>query len=631
MVCTAGRQTLLDCANNDPVIDILKQTWAEMLAEDSPFAWSTQEVRGIPMRVFDAAPPNMRFVWELSAQFADRPYMIFEDETVTYGEAHAMVRSLAHYLVDEHGVGPGDRVAIAMRNYPEWAIAYWATVVIGASAVGVNAWWTSAELEYALKDSRPTVMVADDERLERVLEVLPTVRAEAPLHIVSVRSDRELPDDASRWADHVVVSGAPDSLPPAEIHPDDDMCIFYTSGTTGFPKGAQLTHRGSVHNVLHLAFANTVASMATAKLAAAESSESSSAAPATPGESTASAAPATPGESTASAAPATPGDDTAPGESTAPPPQAVIMVPTPLFHVTANNCVLHPATISGGKMVMMHRWDAARALELIEREGVNMFTGVPTMAREMLAHPDWHTRNTSSLASLGGGGAAIQPDLVEKIDNADGGVKPATGYGLTETSGVITAVSNAFFLAKPTSAGLVMPTFEYKVVDEDGNEVPPGERGELCVKGPAVVKGYINRPEATAEAIVDGWFRTGDIVYLDSDEFVHIVDRAKDMVLRGGENVYCAEVEAAIYEHPDVAEAVVFGVPDDRLGETVGAAIYLAEGTELDESELAAHLAPLIARFKQPEHVWFVDEPLPQNANGKFVKRQLKEGLLATL
>lgn len=574
------------------------------------------------MRVFDTAPPNMRFVWELSAQFVDRPYMIFEDETVTYGEAHAMVRSLAHYLVDEHGVGPDDRVAIAMRNYPEWAIAYWATVVIGASAVGVNAWWTSAELEYALKDSRPRVLIADDERLERVIEVLPAVRAEAPMHVVSVRSDRELPDDASRWTDHVVVSGAPDSLPPAEIHPDDDMCIFYTSGTTGFPKGAQLTHRGSVHNVLHLAFANAVATAATAKLAAMDDS----AAPATPSDpdQPASAAPATPGDDTDSAAPATPGNDNPP------PPQAVIMVPTPLFHVTANNCVLHPATISGGKMVMMHRWDAARALELIEREGVNMFTGVPTMAREMLAHPDWHTRNTSSLASLGGGGAAIQPDLVEKIDNADGDVRPATGYGLTETSGVITAVSHAFFSARPTSAGRVMPTFEYKVVDVDGNEVPQGERGELCVRGPAVVKGYINRPEATAEAIVDGWFRTGDIVYIDSDEFVHIVDRAKDMVLRGGENVYCAEVEAAIYEHPDVAEAVVFGVPDERLGETVGAAIYLAEGTELDESELAAHLAPLIARFKQPEHVWFVDEPLPQNANGKFVKRQLKEELLSS-
>ena len=595
-----GRQTPSKCAINNPVIETLKQTWAEMTEEGAPFAWSTQEVRGIPMRVFDNAPPNMRFVWEMSAQHADRTYIVFEDEVITYGEAHAMVRSLAHHLVDQHGIGSGDRVAIAMRNYPEWALAYWATIAVGACAVGINAWWTASELEYALNDSRPKLLIADDERLERALEVLPAVRAEAPMHIISVRSERDLPDDASRWTDHVVITGAPDDLPTAEIDPDDDVCIFYTSGTTGFPKGAQLTHRGSVHNVMNLAFASTVASAATAKAAAA----SSNAAAADGDDETSS-----PGQV----------DDLG---------QAVVMVPTPLFHVTANNCVLHPVTIGGGKIVMLYRWDAGRAIELIERESVNMFTGVPTMSREILAHPDWQTRDTSSLESLGGGGAAVQPDLVEKIDKTRGNVKPATGYGLTETSGVITAVSSAFFLARPTSAGLVMPTFEYKVIDAAGNEVPSGERGELCVKGPAVVKGYLNRPEATAEAIQDGWFRTGDIVYFDSDEFVHIVDRVKDMVLRGGENVYCAEVEAAIYEHPDVAEAAVFGVPDERLGETVGAAIYLTDGSTLDESELAAHLAPLIAKFKQPDHVWFVDEPLPQNANGKFVKRQLKEQLL---
>ena len=215
------------------------------------------------------------------------------------------------------------------------------------------------------------------------------------------------------------------------------------------------------------------------------------------------------------------------------PPSA--MVPTPLFHVTANNCVLHPLTFLGAKLVLMHKWDPGRALELIEREQVATFTGVPTMSRELLLHPDWETRDTSSLGSMGGGGAALQPDLVEKISKAKGAVQPSTGYGLTETHGIITAVGNIFFNLKPTSAGRIMPTFDYKVVDEDGNPVPDGERGEFCVKGPAVVKGYLNRPEATAEAIVDGYFSTGDIVYVDDDGFVHIVDRAKDMVLRGGE------------------------------------------------------------------------------------------------
>jgi acyl-CoA synthetase (AMP-forming)/AMP-acid ligase II len=569
------------------VIDVLKSTWEELTAPGAQFAYSEQEVRGMTMRVFDGAPPDMRFLWEMSAGFGDKTYIVYEDERITYAEAHAAVRSLAHHLVNEHSIGSGDRVAIAMRNYPEWAIAYWATVVIGAAAVGVNAWWTSAELEFGLGDSRPKVVIADDERLERLLPVLDGLRADGPMAVIAVRSDRNLPDNSARWSDVVDADNAPADLPPATIDPDDDMCIFYTSGTTGFPKGAQLTHRGSVHNVLHLAFANTSAAVASAKVAAAEGTEDEKAKDAEP----------------------------------------AIMVPTPLFHVTANNCVLHPGTLTGAKLVFMRKWDAARAIELIEREQVATFTGVPTMSREMLMHPDWQTRDTSTLASMGGGGAALQPDLVEKIDDAEGAVKPSTGYGLTETHGIITAVGNRFFSERPTSAGLIMPTFYAKVVDEDDNEVPAGERGELCVKGPAVVKGYLNREEATAEAIVDGWFHTGDIVYMDEDDFVHIVDRAKDMVLRGGENIYCAEVEAAIYEHPSVAEAAVFGVPDDRLGEAVGVAIFPKEGATIDQASLSAHLEPLLAKFKIPEHVWVRNEPLPQNANGKFLKRELREEL----
>ncbi len=561
------------------------QTWNEMSSEGAPFAWTIQEVRGIPMRVFDAAPPNMRLVWEGAAAHGDNPYLVYEDETTTYAEAQAKVRSLAHLLVEEHGVQPGDRVAVAMRNYPEWALSYWAVISIGAAVVGMNAWWTGQEMEYGLTDSRPKVLIADDERLERVLPHLDTIRKGGPLHIIAVRSDRDLPDDSSRWAEVVDPETAPPELPPASIQPDDDICIFYTSGTTGFPKGAQLTHRGSVHNLMHMGFANTVAAMADAKL--------------------------TPAETTAAGA----------AESTAP----VLMCPTPLFHVTANNCVLHPGTAIGAKIVFMRKWDAGRALELIERERVNVFTGVPTMSREMLIHSDWETRDTSALVQLGGGGAALQPDLVDKIDAASGSAKPGTGYGLTETHGIVTAVASAFFSSRPTSAGPIMPTFEWKLVDDNGDEVQAGEVGQLCVRGPAVIKGYINRPEATAEALVDGWFNTGDIVHIDDDGFVHIVDRAKDMVIRGGENVYCGEVESAIYEHPEVAEAAVFGLPDERLGEKVAVAVHRVEGSSLDEAGLADHLEGRIAKFKHPEVVHFMADPLPQNANGKFMKRELRE------
>lgn len=575
------------------LMKLLTETYDELQTPEGGFSWSVQEVRGMPMRVFDAAPPTMRAIWELSALQGDKPYIVFEDEHYTYAEIHASVRSLAHALVTDYGVAPGDRVAIAMRNYPEWIISYWAIISIGAAAVGMNAWWTGSEMVYGISDSAPKVLIADAERIERVSGHLAELRSDAALPLIAVRFDGDLPDDARHWADVVRPGEAPETLPPVEIHPDDDACIFYTSGTTGFPKGAQLTHRGSVHNVMHMAYATFSSAMARAKVEAARAAEAGEEPP-------------------------------APVE----PPEPVIMVPTPLFHVTANNCVLHPGTLIGAKLVFMHKWNPSRALELIEREKVTSFTGVPTMSREMLADPDWEKRDTSSLDSMGGGGAALQPDLVDKIDKAKGKVAPSTGYGLTETHGIITAVNSVFYTTKPTSVGPVCPTFEARVLDPEGNEVPAGAVGELAVKGPGVIKGYINRPEATAEAIEDGWFRTGDLVTIDDDGFVHVVDRAKDIVIRGGENVYCSEVESAIYEHPAVAEVAVIPVPDERLGELVGAVVVLRPGGSLDEAELAHHLEERLAAFKRPERLWLVEESLPRNANGKFLKRELKERLL---
>jgi long-chain acyl-CoA synthetase len=384
---------------------------------------------------------------------------------------------------------------------------------------------------------------------------------------------------------------APADLPPAAIDPDDDATIFYTSGTTGFPKGAQLTHRGSVHNVMHLVFWTVVTGAAEARAVAASEID-------------------------------------VPVEAIPPPDQAVFMAPTPLFHVTACNCLLHPCTLAGGRIVLTYKWDPGRALELIERERVTNFSGVPTMSRELLQHPDWATRDTSSLRGMGGGGAALQPDLVDKIDKSLRQGVPSTGYGLTETHGIVTANSSRFFLLKPASCGPVMPTLDAKLVDEAGDELPAGPDtiGQLCVRGPVVIKGYLNRPDA----IPDGWFNTGDIARIDEDGFVYIVDRAKDMVLRGGENVYCSEVETAIYEHPDVAEAAVFGMPDERLGEEVAAAVVRVPSSTMSEEELRGFLAQRIARHKIPAKMWFLDEPLPRNANGKFVKRELKRQLLAT-
>jgi acyl-CoA synthetase (AMP-forming)/AMP-acid ligase II len=571
------------------MIEHLRAAWAELTAPGSGFAMTEAEVLGRTMRVFASAPPDLRSIWQLASLHGDATYVVYEDERYTYAEIDAQVKALAHLLGDRHGVGSGDRVAIAMRNFPEWVVGYWAVVSLGAAVVGMNAWWTTPEMEYGLSDSRPTVLIADEERVERALPVIDGLRAGQPLHLIAVRTGTELPGDASRWEEVVRPERAPGALPDAAIHPDDDACIFYTSGTTGFPKGAQLTNRSCVHNLFNVAFMQLAFAVAAAKAR----------------------------EAAGEPAPEAEG-----------PSKVVIMAPTPLFHVTANNCLLHPATLVGGAVVLMHRWDPGRALELIEREKVTNFSGVPTMSRELLLHPDWERRDTSSLAAMAGGGAPVPPDLVDKIDKSLPRGVPGTGYGLTETSGIVTANSSLFYLHKPSSAGPLVPTVDAKLVDELGDEVPPGGTGELCVRGPIVIKGYLNKPEATAAAIdPDGWFRTGDIARIDDDGFVYIVDRAKDMVLRGGENVYCAEVEAAIYTHDAVAEAAVFGVPDERLGEDVAAAVVLRPGASVDDGELRRYLGTRIARHKIPARIWFLDEPLPRNASGKFLKRELRDRL----
>jgi long-chain acyl-CoA synthetase len=384
------------------------------------------------------------------------------------------------------------------------------------------------------------------------------------------------------WAEVISTAGA---LPEVTIDPDDDACIFYTSGTTGFPKGAQLTHRGCVSNLMSMMFSGQVQALATAR--------ATGVAP----------------------------------DPAAPVPIPIGLLTTPLFHVTANNCGAYAVTAAGGKLVLMYRWDAKTALTLIEREKVTSMSGVPVMSRELITHPDFEKHDLSSLMTLGGGGAQLPPDLVHKIDKSVATARPNTGYGMTETCGIITAVAADFFVDKPASAGPAMPDFEAKCVDDHGEAVGPGEVGELWVRGAQVIKGYINRPEATAESITQGWLHTGDIARIDEDGFIFIVDRKKDMVLRGGENVYCAEVEAAFYRHDAVAEVCVFGVPDERLGEEVAAAVVVRPGRQVGATVLRDHCAAIIAKHKIPRYIWLLTEPLPRNANGKFLKRDLRETL----
>jgi long-chain acyl-CoA synthetase len=554
----------------------LKTAWDELTAPGAPFELVVQEVRGTPLKVFKNAPPNVRAIWLSTAAFADRTYLVFENERITYAEAHILVASIANWL-HAHGVKRGDRVAIAMRNFPEWMLIYWACVSVGVTVVGMNAWWTAEEMSYGFKDAQPKVAFVDPERMARIAERPEMVEG---ISLVAVRAPATAGYVA--WSDVIATGG---TMPVAEIDPDDDACIFYTSGTTGFPKGAQLTHRGCVANLFNMMFSGQAQALATQR--------ATGVAP----------------------------------DPNAPVPVPIALLTTPLFHVTANNCGAYATTAAGGTIVLMYKWDAGEALRIIEAEKVTSMSGVPTMAREVLTHPDFASRDTSSLLSLGGGGAQVPPDLVHKIDAQVKTARPNTGYGMTETCGIITAIAADFFVDRPDSAGPAMPAFEARCVDDDGNTVPLGQVGELWVRGSPVIKGYINRPEATAETITDGWLHTGDIARMDEDGFIYIVDRKKDMVLRGGENIYCAEVEANLYRHPAVAECSVFGVPDERLGEEVGVAIVLRPGHSATPDELREHCASIAAKHKTPRYIWIREEALPRNASGKFLKRELRDTL----
>jgi long-chain acyl-CoA synthetase len=470
-------------------------------------------------------------------------------------------------------VAKGDRVAIAMRNYPEWIITYLGALSIGAVVVSMNAWWTPDELDYGLEDSGTKVLVADAERVERTRESA----ARLGIATIGVRLDGSA-EGVDRW-EEVVEPGA--TFERVDIDPDDDATILYTSGTTGRPKGAVSTHRAIIQALMGFSCKATLDGLRR--------------------------------------------PDEGAGRTGSP----VFILIVPLFHVTGNVPVLLGSLASGLKLVIMHKWDPGRALQLIEREKVTNFVGVPTQSWDLLEHPDFDRYDTSTLASVGGGGAPAPPQLVNRVATSFKAAKPNIGYGMTETNAYGPGNSGTDYTTHPTSTGRATPILKIDIRDPDGNPVPVGERGEIWMKGPNLIRGYWNKPEATAETFVDGWLRTGDLGRVDEEGFVYIEDRAKDMILRGGENVYSAEVEAAIYEHPAVYEAAVFGVPHERLGEEVAAAIVPRAGQEIDPDELTAFLKERIAPFKVPTKVMTFAEALPRNPAGKILKRDLRDQFTA--
>lgn len=543
------------------------------------------EVRGVTMKVWKAAPPTLHDIFALAALFSARDHLVFEDERASIGATRAAAVALARQFIAD-GVKPGDRVAIIMRNIPEWPVAFWAGVLAGAIVTPLNAWWTGAEIEYGLRDSGASILVVDIERYERIREHLPNCPDIKKIYVSRAKEENADPavvrlESAIGGTNDWAGVAAPTSLEEfPKRGPDDDVTIFYTSGTTGHPKGAVISHRNIISNIW-----NGASAQARAFLRRGE-------------------APPQPDPSL---------------------PQKAFLVSVPFFHATGCFAVMIPSFMRGDKLVMQRKFEAEAAMDLIQRERITHFGGVPTIAWQIIEHPRVAEYDLSSIEGIAYGGAPAAPELVKRIKSLFPKSVPSQGWGMTETSA--TAVSNVAedYERKPSSTGVPAPTGEAKIVSLEGQDLPRGEVGELWYKGPIVVRGYWNKPEATAETFVDGWIKTGDLAKIDEEGFIYIVDRAKDMLIRGGENIYCVEVENALYDHPAVMDAAVIGKPHQTLGEEPLAVVHLKPGMSATSEELRHHVAQKLAAFKVPVEVIFWPETLPRNANGKIVKKELKK------
>lgn len=545
---------------------------AALTAPGAQFELETVQIDGNPIRAFKNAPRTLRDMWLKASERGDTPYFIYEDEVLTYGQAHKQVTSLAAFLVSQ-GVKQGDRVAVGMRNYPEWVLAQWAIQCVGAVLVSLNAWWVAEELKYALTDSGATAVIVDGERLQRLS---PELLQEVGVH-TAVVARGETRAGVHAWSD--VTSNAAAQLPEVSIHTDDIATILYTSGTTGFPKGAAGTHRNFVTNTWN------------GLMIAAIGAQMSGVAP-----------------------------------SAAPKPQVVALSTFPFFHI-AGLCGMNANTNNGVCIITQYKWDPTDALRLIEKYKVNTFGGVPTVVRSVLEHPERDQYDLSSLTAISQGGAPVAPDSIATIESAFAGkVSPGNGYGLTETTAAVVANQGAAYFAKKDSVGVPYVGTDVKIVNEAGDTLPAGEIGEIWIYGPNNVKGYWNKPEETAKAFTNGWFHSGDAGYMDSDGFIFVVDRIKDMVLRGGENVYCVEVETVLFQMDIVKDCAVIGLPHEKLGEEVAAVVVGAKPSDSTKTEeVLDYCAKHLAAFKVPSRVFWHDGDLPRNATGKVLKKDLRE------
>ncbi len=548
----------------------------QLCAPGAPYEVVETTVAGRTARVFRKAPINVPEAMAPARAFGDREFLVYLDQRWSYRKFFEHVDALASMLSSRYGVGRGDRVAIAMRNRPEWLAAFLAAMSAGATVVPLNSWGQREELLYGLTDSTPKICFCDEQRLAHVANDL------APLGIVAIVTGASAASDGDRVVryDDLVAAGAGAPVPAVSLAPDDDAIILYTSGTTSQAKGVVSSQRAICQALTSFEYGGALAGMTSPE--SVKLIMSLGFAP-------------------------------------------TVLTAVPLFHVSGLLAHFLYSLRTGRRMVMMYKWDVEEALRLIEREKITAVAASTAMIAQLLGSPAFDTTATRSLTAIGLGGSGVTRRVVDLIEETRPNAMPGIGYGLTESNGVGTISAGAIFRHKPTSSGVRVPIMEICTIDAEGRPLPQGATGEICLKGAVVMSGYWRDAEATARVLRDGWFATGDVGYVDEEGFLFVVDRIKDIVNRGGEKISTAEVESCVSRLPAVAEVAGFALPDDDLGEVLALAVRLHPGASLDEDALRAHVAEHLASFKVPARVIFFDTDLPRNPSGKLLRRALRE------
>ena len=564
----------MDSGNLDLAVDAAT-------AKGQPYETKTVRVGDIDYVGFVNAPRNLKELYRFGLRHENDLY-VYQDERYTFKEAWQYAAKVANKLRDV-GIQPGDRVGIALRNYPEWIFGFMGITSMNAVAVAMNAWWTTEEMIYGIEDSELKLLFVDAERLERISDY---ANAQG-VDLVTIRCQhKEFPS----WDEFIAESES--TMIEEDIEPENNATLLYTSGSTAHPKGVLSTHL-AITNALLGWEASGAVMMHFARMT---------------------------------------NPDATPPQMNSPkyPPATILSVP--LFHVTGLTVQMLSSFRSGRKLVGMYKWDVEEALKIIEKERITSFNGVPTMSYELVQSQNLKKYDLSSLQSAGGGGAPMAPEQARQIDRKISKGASGTGWGMTETQGLATGIGGVAFTTRQTSCGRAYPPLvKIKAIDEAGRTLEAGQTGELCIWGIMNFSEYWNNPEATAETLVDGWVMTGDIGHLDDEGYVFITDRKKNIVIRGGENIGCQEVEAVLYELTDIQEACVFGVPDERYGESVAAAVHLVEGSAIGIEEVIEFAKQHLAHFQVPEHVWISKDQLPRTASEKIFKRQIRDEYIQRL